>query len=89
MSSFIIQHHAVAMEQSIEKSNTEIAKFVPKGFENNFAESVDKALNPPVREKMGFLDLLFGGSSKKTTKAPASSEKKLENEKSKGSMNKS
>ena len=81
-------------EKRIINSKANIAKFLPKGFEKNLTESFSKTLGQevkekaPVREKMGFNELA-GGSSKKVSKAPAPSEKQLENEKSKGSMGKS
>lgn len=80
-------------EQDVVNARTELAKFVPEGFENNLAKSYSKFLEQngkekaPVREKMGFNELL-GSDSKKASKVPASSEKQLENEKSMGSMSK-
>lgn len=88
------EQYILANEQDIKKSKTELAKFIPAGFENNLAESFSKAVEQetkakaPVREKMGF-DELLGGSTKRVSSMARSSEKQLENEKSKGSMGKS
>lgn len=79
-------------ERKISNSKASAAKLLPKGFEKNLTEAFSSVLEQekakaPVREKMGFGEL--AGGSNRVSKAPASSEKQLENEKSMGGRNKS